>query len=159
MKSSTETESNQDCTDFDVGFKRLLTISAVMIGVSAILKKLRGIDHLPRDLITPDLIQKTIRFKLERPGGLSESEWDQWPEFLTSFTAAKWKCVEAMTQSYLTFTTAQEGREELLSVLASCLQALEVSKYGGTLAILRCMTTLFDLIFINISEKDESTST
>lgn len=142
--------------DLDVGFSRLLTVCAAMSALSAILKRLRGLDHLQPGLITPSSIQKTIRFKLERPGGLSEIEWDQWPEFVTAFTAAKWKCVEAMSQSLL---TSAEPKEELLSVLASCLQALEVSKYGGTLSILKCMMTLFDLIFEVSSVSSDGNST
>lgn len=144
-------ESDEENIQHDVGFKRLLTISAALSALGAILRKLHIIGHLQPGLITPESIQKTIRFKLERPGGLSEAEWDQWPDFVTYFTAAKWKCVEAMAQCLL---TVNEPKEELLSVLASCLQALEVSKYGGTLAILKCMSTLFDLIF-DISD-DES---
>lgn len=129
--------------DLDVGFKRLLTVLSAMTALASILKKLRAIGHLQPDLITPESIQKIIRFKLERPGGLSEAEWDQWPEFVTAFTASKWKCVESMSESLV---TVADPKDELLSVLASCLQALEVSKYGGTLAILKCMSTLFDLI-------------
>lgn len=145
-------ESDEEEVQHDVGFKRLLTISAAMSALGAILRKLNSIGHLQSGLVTPDAIQKTIRFKLERPGGLSEIEWDQWPEFVTYFTAAKWNCVEAMTQSLL---VANEPKEELLSVLASCLQALEVSKYGGTLAILKCMSTLLDLIFEVLGDESD----
>lgn len=147
-----KTESEGENVQSDVGFKRLLTISAAMSALGAILRKLHDIGHLQLGIITPEAIQKTIRFKLERPGGLSETEWDQWPEFVTYFTAAKWKCVEAMAQSLL---TVKEPKEELLSVLAACLQALEVSKYGGTLAILKCMSTLFDLIFEVSGDQDD----
>lgn len=141
MHSESEDE---ETVDLDVGFGRLLTMCAAMSALSAILKRLRALDHLQPGLITPNSIQRTIRFKLERPGGLSETEWDQWPDFVTAFTVAKWKCVEAMSQSLL---NTSDSKEELLSVLASCLQALEVSKYGGTLSVLKCMTTLYDLIF------------
>ena len=136
-------DTEESSVDIDVGFKRLLTVLSALTALASILKKLRVIGHLQPDLITPESIQKIIRFKLERPGGLSEAEWDQWPEFVTAFTASKWKCVESMAESLV---TVKDPKEELLSVLASCLQALEVSKYGGTLAILKCMCTLFDLI-------------
>lgn len=147
-----ESESDDENVQSDVGFRRLLTTSAALSALSAILRKLHQLGHLQLGIITPEAIQKTIRFKLERPGGLSEIEWDQWPEFVTYFTAAKWKCVEAMAQSLL---TVQEPKEELLSVLASCLQALEVSKYGGTVSILKCMSTLFDLIFEVSADKSD----
>lgn len=155
--STKSTESEDESVDLDVGFSRLLTICAAMSALSAVLKRLCALDHLQPDLITPSAIQKTIRFKLDRPGGLSETEWDQWPEFVTAFTIAKWKCVEAMSQSLL---TTNDPKEELLSVLASCLQALEVSKYGGTISILKCMTTLYDLIFevSNVEDSSDGTS-
>jgi hypothetical protein len=140
--------NNDPSEEIDFGFKRLMTVLAAYTALSSILNKLRVLDHLQPDIITHECIQKTIRFKLERPGGLSEAEWDQWPEFVTAFTASKWKCVESMSQCLL---TSSNPREELLGILAACLQALEVSKYGGTLSILKCMSTLFDSIFNLIS--------
>lgn len=151
--NSAKEDEEEEGVDLDVGFKHLLTIQAAMTALSAILIKLKAIGHLQPGLVTPESIHKLIRFKLERPGGLSETEWDQWPEFVTAFTAAKWKCIEAMALSLS--SGAAESKDELLSVLASCLQALEVSKYGGTLSILMCMSTLFDLILSDVDLSKE----
>ena len=152
QNSTSADDKTENNVDLDVGFKRLLTVLSAMTSLSAILGRLNDIGHLQPGLITPESIQKLIRFKLERPGGLSETEWDQWPEFVTAFTASKWKCIEAMSRSLL---STEEPKEEFLSVLSSCLQALEVSKYGGTLAILKCMSTLFDLILDITDLKEE----
>ena len=84
--------------DMDVGFKRLLTVLSAMTALASILKKLRVIEHLQPDLITPDSIQKLFDSKLERPGGLSETEWDQWPDFCYRFHCLQVKCVESMAE-------------------------------------------------------------
>jgi hypothetical protein len=149
-----------------VGFTGLLRVFAGLTALSSALHKLSELGHVRTSLLKSEMVQRTIRFKLERPAGLNEAQWDIWPSFVTLFTAAKWKCVEAMAltmrpdqREALTEATMQtdasamqpksteddDDHLSLLAILASCIQALEVSKYGGTLAILRCTGTLIKL--------------
>ncbi len=138
----------------DVGFTGLLTVFAAMTALSATLHKLADLGHVRESLLSGPMIQRLIRFKLERPGGLNEAQWDIWPTFVTLFTAAKWKCIEAMA---VTMRPVQNDELSLLAILASCIQALEVSKYGGTLAILKCTGTLINLILKESSDGNSST--
>lgn len=127
----------------EVGFAGLLTLHAALIALSGCLDKLKAEGHVRNSIVSAEGVQRCIRYKLERPAGLSEEEWDLWPQFVTAFTEAKWRAVESMAVNVAT----SPGQEiSLISVLASCVQATEVSKYGGTLAILKCTGTVIDLI-------------
>lgn len=122
-----------------VTFREQLHELAALAVLAAVVRKLRELGRQRPDVVTEQLVRTVVRLRVERPAGLSETEWDGWPDFVTAYTEAKWTCVEALAG-------ALEPHEGPLAVYASCLQAVEVSRHGGTLAILRCMETVLDLI-------------
>ena len=144
---STE-EEKESTDDINVGFAGLLKLFAALTALSSALHKLADLGHVRLSLLKAEMVQRIILFRLDRPAGLNEAQWDTWPTFVTYFTAAKWKCVEAMA---ITMRPEKERGKEttdglsLLMILNDCIRALEVSKYGGTLAILKCTGTLISL--------------